>query len=118
MAQSLPSPSTPVRSVMTAGWRCEIGGELFGVFENHAHRLAGLLGEKIANRRFGDRGFAAEVAAHRKNMDFDVLLFEAEIAREAAAQRKRRFVRRPNLDPAVVVDLHRAGVRLDIAVKS
>ena len=51
-------------------------------------------------------------------MYFDVRFVEAKVAREAAAQRERSFVRRPNLDPPVVVNLHRASVRLDIAVKS
>ncbi len=51
-------------------------------------------------------------------MNLYVGFVEPEVAREAAAQSERRFVRRPNLDAAVVVDLHGTSVRLDIAMES
>ncbi len=73
-------------------------GQLLGVIEHHAYRLAGSLGEKIADRRFDDGSFAAEVAADGKNMNFDVGFVETEVARKAAAQSEGRFVRRPDLD--------------------
>ncbi len=51
-------------------------------------------------------------------MNFDFRRIETEIARKAIAQRERRFIRRPDFDLAIVMDLHGARVRLDIAVKS
>ncbi len=93
-------------------------GQLFAVFQHHAHRFPGLPGKKVADRRFGDGCLAAEIAAHRQNMHLDLLLFETEIAGEAAAQGERCLVRCPDFDAAVVIDIYGAGMGLDVAVEA
>ena len=94
------------------------GGHFFGVFQDHADRFVGFLSEKIADRRLGDRSLAAEIAADRKDMNFDFRFVETEIAGKPSAQCEWRFVRRPDFNAAVVMNLDGALVRLDVTVES
>ena len=93
-------------------------GQLFGVFENHAHRLAAFLGQDIADRRFDYGSLAAEIAADWENVNLDFRRIEAEIAGEAVTQGKGRFIRGPDFHLAVVMNLYRAGMGFDVAMKS
>src|ERR1044071_6223647 len=92
--------------------------QLLGVIVHHLHRLAGLFSEKIANRNFDQGCLSAEISAHRQNMDLDFRRVELEIAREPVAKREWRLVRCPDFHAIISAYPHRAGMRLDVGVKT
>ena len=92
------------------------GGDLLGVGEHHAHRPARLLGQEVAHRRVDHGSLAAEVSAHREDVDVDLLGFDAEVLGEPVLERERPLVGGPHLDVARIVHRHGAGVGLQVAV--
>ena len=92
------------------------GGDLLGVGEDQAHRPARLLGQEVAHRRVDHGSLAAEVAAHRKDVDVDLLGLDAEVLGEPVLERERPLVGGPHLYVAGSVHRHGAGVGLQVAV--
>ena len=112
-----PSVVRHARAQRDDGWVTRVAGhQLLGVAHDHLHRPPGHAREVIGERQIHQRALAAEIAADGSQVDANPRGRKRERVRQQLLEAERHLVRRPHLDPIVLVDRHDARVGLEIAM--
>ena len=92
------------------------GHELLGVSHDHLHRSAGPLCQMITKRRIHQGPLASKIRPDLGQMDHNPLLRDLDHVGQKLSCPHRHLVADPDIDPAIGIDSHNRGVRLDIAL--
>ena len=92
------------------------GGQFFTVAHDHLDRAAGGFGERVAKRNVHQRSFAAEVAAHRTDLEADFFFRQIEPLGEMRSSDVGTLSRTPDENAPGRFDIDDHGVGLEIAV--
>ena len=88
--------------------------QLLDVVHDHFHRATGLQSQVIAQRDVHERPLAPEIAAYVGGVELYAGLGQAPNGGELTSQNEGVLVVNPDLYPVIAINLHHAGMRLDV----